>query len=162
MSERFTIKILPPVASRPATGLLGWLCSCALLGSLVLVATPAAAILAYGRLDAWESVQVAVAGLICWLAGIGALGLTQAGIGRGWPVQAMLAATFLRLAVPFTTLWMAPLMGGGWADRAWGGTLVGVYLITLAAETYLAVRMVAGSTPSTARGGGVPEGMKVL
>jgi hypothetical protein len=113
-------------------------------------------------LDAATALQTLAAGLICWLAAVLALAITVVGTSRGWPVQAMLAATLFRMGIPLAVVFVSPLLGGVWASRAWAGMLVGVYLVALAAETLVAVRMVPDCRRRMAAAGGVPERMKVL
>lgn len=152
---------MPPSRSITIVFLL-WLGGVALVAAVVGVTVPVAAWIAFGHLDTVIALQAAVAGLICWLAAVAALAATVLGTHWGWPVQAMLVSTVLRMGIPLAAVMVAPHFGGVWASRAWAGMLVGVYLVALVAETLVAVRMVPDCRRQHAAAGGVPDGMKVL
>jgi len=139
-----------------------WLFGALLVAAAVAMAAPGIAWIAFGRLDALAATQAAVAGLICWLAAVVALATTMLGTRWGWPVQAMLASTLLRMGIPLAALIVSPYLGGVWASRSWAAALVGVYLVALGTETLVAVRLVPGCRRQVAAAGGVPDGMKVL
>jgi hypothetical protein len=139
-----------------------WLCGALLVAAVVAFSAPLVAWVVMGHLDALAATQAAAAGLICWLAAVAALATTLLGAHWGWPVQAMLASTLLRMGIPLTGVVLSPYFGGVWASRSWAGTLLGVYLVALAAETLVAVRMVPDCRRQLAAAGGVPDGMKVL
>ena len=116
--------------------------SCALLAVII---APVAVVIAgicnggLGRDSVWAA---AIAGMVCWTAGAGALSITAVATQFKAPVQGVLLAMLFRMGLPLAAL-MAftqvehPVVAAGLAP-----TTLGVYLVTLVAETLLTVRMV--------------------
>lgn len=118
------------------------LTSIALLAlAMVPVAGLVAAICNRG-LSASALASAAVAGVICWLAGASALTATFLGNRFSAPVQGMLVGMLFRMGLPLLALIAASQSQTlrGMTDLA--TTILGVYLVALAIETLLAVRMV--------------------
>jgi hypothetical protein len=96
------------------------------------------------------SLGLLVAALICWLSGLvadaSALYLSRAVS----PLAGMMSAMAVRMILPLTVCVALAAMGqGGRQHLAFIGYLVAFYIATLALETWLAVKRVAGPSPTS-------------
>lgn len=119
-----------------------------LLAILLLTLATLAALLvlgwiAYSNYGRAGVAAAALAATICWVGGSTALMIT-ASVGVGTPdaVKGVLAAIFFRMGLPLFMV-MALHRRGGWLVEAGVLEMILVfYLVTLAVETTLAVRLV--------------------
>jgi len=133
-------------ASRPS--LMGLAQSCALLGvGLVSVAVVIACVVS-GGVSTPALQSAALAGGICWAAATFALTATFVGNWLQAPVQGMLAGMLFRMGLPLTAILVANTTS---ARPGTAVTILSVYLVTLVAETTLALRMVSPATASHAQ-----------
>jgi hypothetical protein len=94
----------------------------------------------------------AVAAGVCWLAASLALVTTYIGNRLGAPVQGLLLSMMFRMGLPLLALVSLLKAGQGWAASGVTTTILGVYLVALAVETGLALRMVpaaSGAAPKS-------------
>jgi len=130
-------------ASRPS--LMGLVQSCALLGVGLVPVAIAVACAATGEVSSAALASAALAGGICWAAATFALTATYVGNWFHAPVQGMLAGMLFRMGLPLGAIIAA---NASTAPRGAVVTILGVYLVTLVAETALALRMVPRTTAS--------------
>jgi len=124
---------------------MGLVQSCALLGvALVPVAFVIACVVA-GGLSALALESAVLAGAVCYLAAVCALTTTFVGHRMHAPVQGMLAGMLFRVGLPLAAIISANSLAA--PPRA-AVTILGVYLVTLVAETALALRLVSPATAS--------------
>lgn len=139
-------------ASRPS--LMGLVQSCALLGIGLVPVSVAIACIVAGGVSSAALASAALAGGACWAAATFALTATFVGNWIQAPVQGMLAGMLFRMGLPLAaiiaTSSSAALPGAG-------ATILGVYLVTLVAETALALRMVPASAASRSQSVGSRE-----
>jgi hypothetical protein len=122
----------------------------ALLGLfLALLAAAAGAVGArsYGPDAYWAS---AVAAAMIWL--VGSLGLLIVSIPRTGPgrLNAVLLAMLVRMMLPLAAVVFVSQTGPPLADAGLRGMILVHYLAALVLESYLAVRLVAGSSQAAA------------
>jgi hypothetical protein len=117
--------------------------SCALLGVIAfLTAGLVAGALNRGFGNDTLAV-IAIGGGVCWIAAGLALAATYVSSRHGSPVQGVLAGMFFRMALPLAAVVVLPRLNERLAASGLVGTILGVYLVTLAVETFLALRLVA-------------------
>ena len=118
---------------------------------LAAVIAPTAVLLA-GALNRGFSldslVTAAVAGGVCWLAATLALALTFFGNKNGAPIQGVLGGMLFRMGLPLAAVLALPRLDERFASSGLVGTILGVYLVTLAVETLLALKMVPSQAQS--------------
>ena len=120
--------------------------SCALLGVIAFL-TAALVTGALNRGFGSDAVAVIViGGGVCWIAAALALITTYVASRQGSPVQGVLAAMFFRMALPLPAVLVLPRLNDQLAAGGLVGTILGVYLVTLAAETFMALRLVGPGT----------------
>ena len=120
--------------------------SCALLGVIAFL-TAALVTGALNRGFGSDAVAVIViGGGVCWIAAALALITTYVASRQGSPVQGVLAAMFFRMALPLAAVLVLPRLNDKLAAGGLVGTILGVYLVTLAAETFMALRLVGPGT----------------
>ena len=122
---------------------LGWLAVAIVPAAFAVACLQEMAITRNAMLNA------AIAASICWTGGSLALYATWLGNRLGMPVQAVLGGMFFRLGIPLVGIATAPHLQRAVGLTGLGMTILGVYLITLIAETALALRLV----PQAASGG---------
>lgn len=123
----------------PGTGLV---VGCSLLAAVVLPASIVVAVLYERSLSGQVLIDVAIGGGVCWLAA--SLGLASTLIGNRLqsPVQGMLIGMIFRMGLPLAAVIVLPRLGGGLDWRGVTANILGVYLVALVTETFLALRMV--------------------
>lgn len=117
----------------------------ALLTVVTVVVFPVFVGVGYSRAG-WLGVAAAgVAGGVCWVSGL--LALVAAGSFRssGNAVNGILVGMACRTGIPLAAGVMLHSSGGALAAAGVFGMILGYYLVTLAAETLLAVRVTADS-----------------
>ena len=99
----------------------------------------------------WSGVLAAgVSGLVCWLASSAALFVTTYTAGAPHALHGTLFSIILRTAVPFLVSLILIQMSKPLADAGLFGMVLVNYLVVLAVETVLAVRVIqAGQSAST-------------
>lgn len=104
----------------------------------------------YPRLG-WLGVLAAgVSGLVCWLAASAALFATTFTAGSPHALSGTFLSIMLRTAVPFLVSLILIQTSKPLADAGLFGMMVLNYLVVLAVETFLAVRVIqAGQSAST-------------
>jgi len=132
--------------SRPGLGK-----SCLLLTIIVLAVFPLFAWFGYSR-HAMDGVFAAsIAGGVCWLGATLALVTTVLLQGSPSAVSGTLLGTAFRTGLPFLSAFALAQMGGPIAKAGVVGMIVAYYLLTLVAETLLAVRLIK-PIPQTSKG----------
>lgn len=116
--------------------------SCALLAIAIAVAAPLISALVHRGLGAEAISAAVIAGGICFLAAAVALVATHFGNRFQAPVQGLLVSMIFRMGLPLVALIALPNLGGPFAASGVSSTILGVYLVALAVETVLALRMV--------------------
>ncbi len=122
---------------------LQWLVlSCALLAIVLACAAMAIAAVLHRGLTAEAWTAAVVGGSVCWLAAVLALVATY--VGNRWhaPLQGLLVSMLFRMGLPLVSLILLPKFGGAAGAAGVTSTILGVYLVALAVETGLALRMV--------------------
>jgi hypothetical protein len=116
--------------------------SCALLAATI---APTAILIAGLRNRGFSADSLATAAIaagVCWTAA--ALALIAAFFGNRWesPVQGVLVGMLFRMGLPLAAVLGLPTLDERLAASGIVGTILGVYLVALAVETLLALRMV--------------------
>jgi hypothetical protein len=109
---------------------------------IVLVAYPMAAAVASaaGFSSAWAS--AALAASVCWLGAVLALVLSWSLRGPHGALYAMLLGFMLRMGLPLAAIIVAVRLSPGFRETGFVGLVFGFYLLTLVAETLLALAQV--------------------
>jgi hypothetical protein len=133
-----------------AAGLSRLAFSCALLAIVIAAAAVGIAALVHRGLTPEATTAAAIAGAVCWLAAAVALVATY--LGNLWqaPVQGVLLSMLFRMGLPLAALIVLPQLGGAFGASGVTSTILGVYLVALAIETALALRMVPSRPAATA------------
>jgi len=126
----------------PASLLLG----CAVLTALLLFAGIGFGYYGSQRFGHVGIQAAAIAGGVCWLAGCLALALTYAGQKLGFPLQATLGATLVRLGFPMLSGLLVQSASPALAEAGVFVMILGNYLIMLVAETLLSLKFVSPTT----------------
>jgi hypothetical protein len=133
------------------SGLQSAIASCALLAVLIAPLSVAmAAVLNHGL--SRESLLVAtIAGIVCWVAGAAALSISLITAQLRAPVHGVLLAMLFRMALPMAAIVIFTQSNHPLAAAGLAQTTLGVYLVTLVAETLITLRVVpaTGSTKAT-------------
>ena len=116
--------------------------ACILLALVAVLFFPAPAWFGYSRHGASGLAAAAVAGGVCWLGATLALVITGLLRGPQTGVHAVLLGMRFRMGLPLGMGLLLHSQGGALARADVLGMLVAYYLVTLAAETLLAVRLV--------------------
>lgn len=116
--------------------------SCALLAVVIGVAAPLISALVHRGFSAEALSAAGIAGGICFLAAAVALVATHLGNRFQAPVQGLLVSMIFRMGLPLVALIALPNLGGPFAASGVSSTILGVYLVALAVETALALRMI--------------------
>ena len=126
--------ICPSVASLTA--------SCVVLAAVLAPAAVVIAAIVNGGLGSPWLMNAVIGGSVCFVAAALALCTTYWGHRLKSPVQAMLAGMFFRMGLPLGVLTVISQRGGTLATSGVTTTILGVYLVSLVAETLLALRLV--------------------
>ena len=115
-------------------------------GAVTLLATVVLGYAAISPVAAWTQGMLglwaaAVAALICLAAGMMALGLIE-GLSASNPLASALGGMTLRMVVPLSAVAAVYWWDGPLAETGMVFYVLAFYMITLAVETYLAVRKV--------------------
>ena len=116
---------------------------CALLSIVVAAAALLIAGLVYRGLTPEAITAALVAGSVCCLASIAALVATHLGNQLSAPIQGLLVSMLFRMGLPLAALILFRKIGGAYASAGVSTTILGVYLVALATETLLALRMMS-------------------
>lgn len=124
--------------------------SCALLGIVIAPVALLIAVICSRGFQPDSVLVAAIAGIVCWTAGATALCISAVTTRVGTPIQGVLLAMLFRMGLPLAAIMVFvrvdnPLTAAGLAP-----TTLGVYLVSLVAETLLALRMVPASTATKA------------
>lgn len=132
-----------------AAGLWRLAVSCALLTIVIGPASLVIAAIVHRGFTPEATTAAIVAGGVCWFAAVIALVATY--LGNRWQaaVQGLLVSMIFRMGLPLVALIALPKLGGVVGSTGVTSTLLGVYLVALAVETGLALKMVP-SRPATA------------
>jgi hypothetical protein len=122
--------------------------SCAVLAVLIGPVALLIAAFCNRRLSTDTVVVAAVGGGICWLAASLALAATFLGNRYRVPVQGMLAGMLFRLGLPLAAVILLPKLSDSLTAKGITTTILGAYLVALAMETVLAVRMIPPQSPT--------------
>jgi hypothetical protein len=120
--------------------------SCALMAVLLAPASVGVASICHRGLSNQALFAAAVAGGVCWLAATLALVTTYCATRLKMPVQGVLVGMLFRTGLPLGAAIGLPQWRGSLAVDGMGITILGVYLIALAGETLLSVRMIPRGT----------------
>jgi hypothetical protein len=88
----------------------------------------------------------AIAGSVCWLAAAMALTFTWAGNRFGAPLQGVLLGMLVRMGLPLAAVIGLPRLSPELAHSGLLTTILLTYLVALATETFLAVRLIKPAT----------------
>src|SRR4029079_9202870 len=122
---------------------------CALLGIAIAPAALGISAIVHRGLSSEATTAALVAGSLCWLAAALALVATHIGNSLHAPVQGLLVSMLFRMGLPLAALIVLPKLGGPAGSAGVTPTMMGVYLVALAVETGLALKMVP-SRPAAA------------
>jgi hypothetical protein len=120
--------------------------SCAILAAVI---GPTAIVVAgvCGRGLSVDSLRVAaIAGVVCWVAAATALAATFFANRSGAPIQGVLAGMLFRMGLPLAVVLTLPRLDERLAAGGLTFTILGVYLVALAVETALSLKMVPSAT----------------
>jgi len=95
----------------------------------------------------------AAAGSVCWFAAVLALVVTYFSNRNGFPIQGVLAGMLFRMAPPLAAIVALPTLNQRLATGGFTATVLGAYLVSLAVETTLALKI---AVPRAKRGGDGP------
>ncbi|MEQ8788742.1 MAG: hypothetical protein RIC55_20695 [Pirellulaceae bacterium] len=127
-------------AQAPSTGrLVG---SCLILVGVLVLAFPAYAWFGYARSGANGIAVAAVALLVCGASAVLALLVTGLLQGGKQAVNALLSGMALRMGVPFAAGMLLQSQGGPLAEAGVFGMILAYYLLALAVETVLSLRLI--------------------
>jgi hypothetical protein len=143
--------VIRPVISTEAkaAGLSRLALSCALLAIIIAPAALGISAIVHRGLSSEAVTAALVAGSLCWLAAALALVATYIGNSLHAPVQGLLVSMLVRMGLPLAALVVLPKLGGSVGSSGVTSTIMGVYLVALAVETGLALKM-ATSRPAAA------------
>jgi hypothetical protein len=99
-----------------------------------------------GKSDAATIAAAAVAVGVCWAAGSLALICVHCGNRYAAPVQGVLGGMLFRMGLPLAIGFVLHRRGGPLADAGVFYMILGVYLVALAVETLLSLRLVPNGT----------------
>jgi hypothetical protein len=133
-------------SSRSANSVGSLAGACAILTGLLFVAGLGFAWYGNRHFGSVGIQAAAVAGAICWLAGCLALVISFAGRRLGFPLQAVLAGTGVRLGLPMLAGLLLHNEAKSLADAGVFVMILGNYLIMLLAETLLSLKFVSPSS----------------
>ena len=119
---------------------------CGITGAVALIASVLLGYIAIAPVAVWTQGtpglwSAAVAALICLVAGMMALGLVERLSTRN-PLASLLGGMAVRMVVPLSAIAAVYSWGGPLAETGMVFYVLAFYMITLAAETYWAVRKV--------------------
>ena len=117
--------------------------SCALLAIVIAVAALIVAGIVHRGISNEALSSAVIAGAVCWVAAALALIATYVGNRLNVPVHGMLVSMIFRLGLPLAALVIFRNQGAAFSVSGATFTLLGVYLVALATETTLALRMTA-------------------
>jgi hypothetical protein len=128
--------------SNDRLSVLGVVALCAMLGMVLAPVALGISVFQSG-LTRESLVRAALGGGICWTAAV--LALISTYLGNRWhsPVQGLLLGMLFRMALPLAAILVLTNLGGPLALPGIATTILGVYLVALALETLLAVRMIS-------------------
>ena len=138
------------VLSKPAVNVMSLLRSSLALALFVILISPPFFWFGWTRHGGWGIVTAAVAGGICLISGVIALGVTFRGYQNGG-ITGILCGTLVRTGVPLVAGLLLANWGGPLAEAGIFGMIMGFYLLTLAAETLLALRLAPRPNRHTAK-----------
>lgn len=117
--------------------------SCALLTTVVIVGFPFFAWYGIQNHGTWGLVAASISGIVCWLGALIALILAGVSQGTSTAIRDTMLGSLVRTVMPFgvglVTQWSSPPL----ASANIFGMIVVYYLLTLTAETVLAVRFLS-------------------
>ena len=124
------------------SGVMGLVSACAWLAVVIAAVSLPIALAACRGPSAQAVVLAAIAGGICWVAAALSLGATFYGNLCQVPVHGVLLGMMFRMGLPLFAVLALPKLGGEFAAPGATTTILGVYLVALFVETFLALRMV--------------------